>query len=257
MEMVPGGADTGGGSRKRFTGHERDEASGLDYFLGRYETSGLAVFLSVDPSDTSINGAEPMSWNRYAYVRGSPITRVDLDGLTDIEIVIQRAAATSRSTPGTFRVEGTRVSGVTLELPDLGNKNDVSRIPAGEYQGARGRGSTLGELIWVKDVPERTDVAMHAGNTPKDTKGCVLVGTAMSGKDSISQSQKALKTLLGYVDAVAASDRKKGEATNIVVRILDPQPVKPPDASTRPVPEKGVNPRKHRAEPTPTIPPSR
>ncbi len=78
MEMVPGGTDTRGGSRKRFTGHERDEASGLDYMFARYATSSLANFLSVDPAGASLSA--PQSWNKYAYVRGSPVLLWDPDG---------------------------------------------------------------------------------------------------------------------------------------------------------------------------------
>jgi RHS repeat-associated protein len=83
MEMVPAGTDTRGGSRKRFTGHERDEGSGLDYMLGRYYGAGHAAFLVVDPSGESANSTVPNSWHRYAYARSSPTVRIDRNGRFD------------------------------------------------------------------------------------------------------------------------------------------------------------------------------
>jgi RHS repeat-associated protein len=75
------GTDDGTGSRKRFTGHERDAATGMDYMLARYLSLTTASFASVDP----ISGApsEPQSWNSYAYVRGNPIAATDPKGAKD------------------------------------------------------------------------------------------------------------------------------------------------------------------------------
>ncbi len=31
-------------------------------------------------------------------------------------------------------------------------------------------------MLWIKDVPDFTDIYLHIGNSPKDTHGCPLVG---------------------------------------------------------------------------------
>ncbi len=66
------------GSAKRFTGHERDRATGLDYMFARYYGSNLARFLSVDPVGGT--AAAPQSWNRYPYTGNNPVNFVDPKG---------------------------------------------------------------------------------------------------------------------------------------------------------------------------------
>lgn len=63
---------------KRFTGHERDEETNLDYMLARYYSNQMARFLSVDPATG--RAAAPQSWNRYSYVQNMPLGFVDPDG---------------------------------------------------------------------------------------------------------------------------------------------------------------------------------
>jgi len=78
IEMRPSGP-VGESSRRKFTGHERDEATGLDYMLARYHSPALGRFLSVDPG-MDIQPEDPQSWNLYAYVRNNPVNASDPDG---------------------------------------------------------------------------------------------------------------------------------------------------------------------------------
>jgi RHS repeat-associated protein len=67
---------------KKFTGHERDTAN-VDYMHARYYQNGWGRFLSVDPTWDSADRVRPQSWNRYSYVRNSPVNRTDPDGRVD------------------------------------------------------------------------------------------------------------------------------------------------------------------------------
>lgn len=65
--------------RYRFTGKERDEESGFDYFGGRYYASSLARWTAADPSNATGTPSP------YGYVNGNPVVLVDPDGREDQE----------------------------------------------------------------------------------------------------------------------------------------------------------------------------
>ena len=85
LDFYPFGLQMGDGdgqTRREYTGHERDEATGLDYMKARYKAVCGTGFASPDPIfDTRL--ASPTSWNRYAYVHGDPVNSVDPLGLND------------------------------------------------------------------------------------------------------------------------------------------------------------------------------
>ena len=63
-----------------YTGHERDEVSGLDYMKMRYYNSEFAHFLKPDPAfDHSV--VNPYSFNLYGYAQANPVNRWDPTGL--------------------------------------------------------------------------------------------------------------------------------------------------------------------------------
>jgi len=68
------------GIYQRFTGKERDEESGLDYFLARYYSAPMGRFMSVDPENAGASLADPQAWNGYAYVTNRPLVLTDPDG---------------------------------------------------------------------------------------------------------------------------------------------------------------------------------
>jgi RHS repeat-associated protein len=69
------------GQPRKFTGKERDQETGWDYFGARYYEASLARFTSLDPVTTfDENRVDPQRWNRYGYVRNNPMRYVDPDG---------------------------------------------------------------------------------------------------------------------------------------------------------------------------------
>ena len=61
-----------------YTGHERDQASGLIYAKARYYDPQLGLFLSRDPFEGYDN--TPLSLHRYLYAYQNPMKYVDPDG---------------------------------------------------------------------------------------------------------------------------------------------------------------------------------
>ncbi len=62
-----------------FSGKERDQESGLDYFGARYLASSHGRWMSVDPALG--NTANPQRLNRYSYVGNAPTSLVDPNGM--------------------------------------------------------------------------------------------------------------------------------------------------------------------------------
>jgi RHS repeat-associated protein len=62
-----------------FTGKERDQESGNDYFGARYFGSSMGRFMSPDPGP--FIWRDPQTLNRYAYTRNNPLKFVDPTGM--------------------------------------------------------------------------------------------------------------------------------------------------------------------------------
>ncbi|MEQ1949649.1 MAG: RHS repeat-associated core domain-containing protein [Bryobacteraceae bacterium] len=67
--------------KEKFTGYYRDASTGLDYADQRYHQSGVGRFMTPDYYWRSANPFDPGSINRYAYVGGDPLNRIDPQGL--------------------------------------------------------------------------------------------------------------------------------------------------------------------------------
>jgi hypothetical protein len=65
---------------------------------------------------------------------------------------------------------------VTLEDAWRDNERQISCIPQGRYTIKLHRSPRFGLTYQVVDVPERSQILFHAGNTHKDTHGCILLG---------------------------------------------------------------------------------
>ena len=105
---------------------------------------------------------------------------------------------------GVLKLEG-KCFCVTLELPWYDIDNDgysdknVSCIPDGKYICYRYQSPTHGEVWEIQDVPKRTRVQIHAGNTVKDTLGCILVAqhfSKLQGNRAILNSGNTFKQFM-------------------------------------------------------------
>jgi RHS repeat-associated protein len=66
--------------RQQFTGKERDDETGLDYFEARYYSSVQGRFTGFDPTMASFKRVNPQALDRYAYALNNPLRNVDRNG---------------------------------------------------------------------------------------------------------------------------------------------------------------------------------
>lgn len=71
----------------------------------------------------------------------------------------------------------------TLELPWKNNQKKISCIPPGKYRVSRYLSPSKGEVFLLHDVPDRSMIEIHVGNTVDDIEGCILVGRVFGKKD--------------------------------------------------------------------------
>jgi hypothetical protein len=93
---------------------------------------------------------------------------------------------------------GNNVEFYTLELSYRENQKNKSCIPVGTYTCKRFTSKRHG-LTWrLQDVPGRSGIIIHAGNTHRDTRGCILLGICvgiLNGKKAVLKSRKAMTSL--------------------------------------------------------------
>ena len=91
----------------------------------------------------------------------------------------------------------------TMENPWLDNKPRESCIPTGIYGCEIVQSPRFGRVYGVKEVTGRSHILFHAGNYPRDTSGCILIGQTgdfLSPYMFIGNSQKALKEFMDKLD---------------------------------------------------------
>ena len=90
--------------RFKYTGKERDEETGYDFFGARYYASGKPTWLSVDPLSDKYPSISP-----YAYCNWNPLNRIDPDGkgVFSSSIALRRAGKSVINNPKYLKTETT------------------------------------------------------------------------------------------------------------------------------------------------------
>lgn len=118
-----------------------------------------------------------------------------------MKINLQRLYMGRDCTIGTLEVDG-RILCYTLEDPWLNNRPLESCIAAGEYNVDPFSGDRYQNVWQVQDVPGRSAILIHVGNTALDTQGCILVGKVvgeLKGMRAVLHSARTLSNLKGII----------------------------------------------------------
>tara|TARA_Y100000401_G_scaffold17899_1_gene12074 strand:+ start:237 stop:650 length:414 start_codon:yes stop_codon:yes gene_type:complete len=125
-----------------------------------------------------------------------------------INLLLIRDTFTDKSTIGKLYLNGELMCD-TLENPWLDNQRNISCIPAGQYDVrlrlARESATRDYLHLLVKEVPNRSYILFHIGNTAKDTQGCILVGLKRQ-QDFVSNSRLAMDLLMKEIINLGGED---------------------------------------------------
>ena len=94
---------------------------------------------------------------------------------------------------------------VTLEPPDIINKVNISSIPAQQYICKRYHSKRYPDTFEVTNVPDRSSILFHPGNTNKNTAGCILLAASfgkLSGNRAILNSGHTFALFLNILEGV-------------------------------------------------------
>ena len=131
-----------------------------------------------------------------------------------INLLIIRDTFTEQSTIGNLYLNGELFCD-TLENPWLDNQKNISCIPKGEYKvrlrTARESATRDYLHMLVKDVPNRSYILFHRGNTAKDTQGCILVGQSRE-QNRVNNSRLAMDLLMKEIIHLG------GEEINLIIK---------------------------------------
>ncbi len=125
-----------------------------------------------------------------------------------MQLDLIRVGQSEKGTFGVLRI-GSVPFAVTLERPWLDNQQRVSSIPVGWYVCRRITSPTFGEVFEVQDVPGRSHILFHRGNTIADTEGCILVGEEFAGSLSVpilADSRRGFTELMLILQGVESFD---------------------------------------------------
>ena len=98
---------------------------------------------------------------------------------------------------------------VTLEDKWLDNEKQISCIPTGKYKIKIHNSPKFGRVFQVCDVPDRSQILIHAGNTKEDTHGCILLGLmygTIGTETAILSSRAAFANFMTSMNSVSEAE---------------------------------------------------
>ena len=210
------------GPAQKFTGKERDNESGLDYFQARYFSGAGGRFTSADVPFADQGAADPQSWNLYSYTRNNPLNYVDPDGRALFLIPIAQQYG-----PRLLQLVGRTGRGLWR-----GAKPYLTRA----YNATtRFFNSQFGQEVTKATVEATVEGATDSGTTPRQasdaevdtnpTEGAPASGEAETKPRRRVNKSKADPNAEGHPHSVFRTDAK-GKVTNYTEFDASGKPVK-------------------------------
>lgn len=112
-----------------------------------------------------------------------------------MQLTLNRFDITDNCTIGKILIDG-KFFCYTLEDRVRESKiPGITAIPRGNYRVIKSYSNRFKrDMLQLVDVPGFSGIRIHAGNTAKDTEGCILVGLT-AGDETIYRSREALRLL--------------------------------------------------------------
>lgn len=138
-----------------------------------------------------------------------------------MELTLKRFLITDDGVLGVL-ICGHRPVCMTLEEEWKDNAKGISCIPAGSYLCQKVVTPKHGETYQVMDVPGRSNILIHSGNTEEDTQGCILVGKEfgdimVTAEEDGKQTRKlaVLRSKEAFAEFMKVIDGKQSFALHI------------------------------------------
>ena len=166
------------------------KSENLSHLKAEWASDYFAYVESCEATGVPVNRYNPM------YILGSPYATGEI--VKEVKMILIRDSIVGDAVLGSLYVGGIKVC-ETLE-------NKAKLIPCGEYNLNVSDSQKFGRLlplVYNDEVPMHRGIRMHAGNSVKDTSGCILVGFGRNG-DRLADSRNAESTVTG----LAANDAK-------------------------------------------------
>jgi RHS repeat-associated protein len=211
----------------RFTGKERDNESGLDYFGARYYGSSMGRFMSPDPLGGHMEN--PQSFNKYSYALNNPLTNTDPTGLDSYLQCTQ--GKDNASTCQSQRVGGTdkdpqmaTVQGVTKDgkftATQIGNDANGNLVDKTTGTGSYTASVNGGGVNFSNNGGQSSSSGVFVNGTPQTTfqdagfaNGGALSGfnfTLTNSKMEANQAEAGTFTFGGTPDQAGAALQRAG-----------------------------------------------
>jgi hypothetical protein len=125
-------------------------------------------------------------------------------------ILIDRYSNEKEQTIGKFYLLDEETQSVikmwhSMELPWLDNTKRISCIPTGNYKAVIHYSPKFGKCLWLQDVPNRSEILIHAANFYYDLLGCIGIGKDLVDIDGdsfidVTSSRDSLTELMELLD---------------------------------------------------------